>query len=92
VKPAMKSAANTHASRRITQPAAVSQAAAMLVESLLRSQSALATVVPTGIVCQCRGVGDAWRAAQSQSSAAATHRPNCAFSNAQGSAHFSGDY
>ena len=48
VKPAMNSAANTHASSRSTQPTAVSQAAVALAESVVRSQSARATLVPTG--------------------------------------------
>jgi hypothetical protein len=48
VKPAMNSAANTHASSRNTQPPALSQAAVTLAESLVSSQPARATLVPTG--------------------------------------------
>ena len=48
VKPAMNKAANTYASSRRTQPAAVSQAAVALAEAVVRSQSARATLVPTG--------------------------------------------
>src|SRR4029077_3992399 len=48
VKPAMNSAANTHASSRKTQPQKVSQAAVTPAESLVRSQSTRATLVPTG--------------------------------------------
>jgi len=46
--PGMNSAANTHAASRHTQPAALSQAAVALAESVVRSQSARATLVPTG--------------------------------------------
>jgi len=48
VKPAMNSAANIHASSRKNQLTAVSQAAVTLSESVVNSQSARATLVPTG--------------------------------------------
>jgi hypothetical protein len=48
VKPAMNNAANVHASSRNTQPAAVSQAAVALAESVVRSQPARAALAPTG--------------------------------------------
>jgi len=48
VKPAMNSAANTQARTRKIQPRAVSQAPVVLAGSLVRSQLARATLVPTG--------------------------------------------
>src|SRR5215467_8593704 len=48
VKPAMNSAAKTQARTRKTQLRAVSQAPVVLAESLVRSQLAQATLVPTG--------------------------------------------
>lgn len=43
----MNNVANVHASSRKTQPTVASHAAVALTESLVRSQSSLATVVPT---------------------------------------------
>ena len=48
VKPAKNNAANAHASTRKIQPTTLSQAAVALAESVVRSQAARATVVPTG--------------------------------------------
>src|SRR5215472_6274397 len=48
VKPAINSAANDQARSRKTQPTAVSHAAVVLAEFVVRSHFARATLVPTG--------------------------------------------